>query len=227
MTEQEWLESADLRKMLAFLDGKVGDRKLRLFSVACCRRIWHLLPDDDLREAVEVAEKFAEGDVALDLLRKGEEAVYEYADFSDTIPGEAVLYEAAGAVYQLCQAPIHADMIANAASTALQHAQTVAPNNLFLANDAKAVETTIQCSLCRDIVGNPFRPVTLDPAWRTANVVGIAQSIYDERVFDRLPILADALEDAGCTQEEVLKHCRQPGEHVRGCWPVDLALGRE
>jgi hypothetical protein len=79
----------------------------------------------------------------------------------------------------------------------------------------------------RDVFGNPFRPVTLDPAWRTANVVSLARAIYDERAFDRMPILADALEDAGCTSADVLEHCRRPGEHVRGCWVVDLVLGKE
>ncbi|MBL8794488.1 MAG: hypothetical protein JNM56_11325 [Planctomycetia bacterium] len=79
----------------------------------------------------------------------------------------------------------------------------------------------------REIFGNPFRPVPVDPTWRTPTAIAIAQAIYDERAFDRLPILADALEDAGCTHVDLLNHCRQPGEHVRGCWAVDLVLGRE
>src|SRR5262249_49961028 len=79
-----------------------------------------------------------------------------------------------------------------------------------------------QAALVRDIFGNPFRPVTLHPAWRTANVTALAQAIYAERAFDRLPILADALEDAGCDNADILNHCRQPGDHVRGCWVVDL-----
>jgi len=86
------------------------------------------------------------------------------------------------------------------------------------------MQRAIHCTILRDIFGNPFNPVTLDSAWLTANVVGLAQSIYDERAFDRLPILADALEDAGCTNADILNHCRQPGEHVRGCWLVDLVL---
>jgi hypothetical protein len=81
-----------------------------------------------------------------------------------------------------------------------------------------------------DLFGNPFRPVSVAPlwlAWNDGTVVKIAQAIYDERAFDRLPILADALEDAGCTDRAILAHCRQPGEHVRGCWVVDLILGKE
>jgi hypothetical protein len=84
-----------------------------------------------------------------------------------------------------------------------------------------------QCRLLRDIFGNLFRPVTLDPTWPTPTVVGLAQTIYDNRAFDRLPELADALEGAGCTNADVLDHCREQGEHVRGCWVVDLILGKE
>jgi hypothetical protein len=79
--------------------------------------------------------------------------------------------------------------------------------------------------LFRDIFGNPFRPVSLDPAWLTSTVVLLAKGIYDDRAFDRLPILADALQDAGCDNDDILGHCRGPGPHVRGCWVVDLVLG--
>jgi hypothetical protein len=80
--------------------------------------------------------------------------------------------------------------------------------------------------LLRDVMGNPFRPVSIDPSWMTPAVLRLAQGIYDDRAFDRLPILADALEDAGCTNAEVLEHCRQPGTHARGCWVVDGLLRR-
>jgi hypothetical protein len=75
----------------------------------------------------------------------------------------------------------------------------------------------------------PFRPVTIAPAWAAWNdgtVVTLAKAIYEDRAFDRLPILADALEEAGCGNADILAHCRQPGEHVRGCWVVDLLLGK-
>jgi hypothetical protein len=79
----------------------------------------------------------------------------------------------------------------------------------------------------RDIFGNPFRVITLDPGWLTPAVVALAQSIYDDRTFDRMPALAVALHDAGCNNEEILSHCRSEGPHVRGCWAVDLLLGKE
>jgi hypothetical protein len=81
--------------------------------------------------------------------------------------------------------------------------------------------------LLRDIFGNPFRPVTFDPAWRTEQSVGLARMMYEKRTFDAMPILSDALQDAGCDNEDILRHCREPGVHVRGCWVVDLVLGKE
>ena len=79
-------------------------------------------------------------------------------------------------------------------------------------------------SVFRDIFGNPFRPVAADPAWLTPTAVAIATALYAHRAFDRMPILADALEEAGCTNADVLLHCRSGGPHVRGCWVVDLLL---
>src|SRR5262249_8615865 len=90
-----------------------------------------------------------------------------------------------------------------------------------------ANERRSQARILFDIFGNPFHPVALGPASLKPTVVSLAQAIYDERAFDRLPILADALEDAGCNNADILNHCRQPGDHVRGCWVVDLVLGRE
>ncbi len=82
--------------------------------------------------------------------------------------------------------------------------------------------------MLRDIFGNPFRPVALDPAWLTADVLALARGIYDERAFERMPILADALQDAGCDNSDVLNHCRGAAQvHVRGCWVVDLLLGKQ
>jgi hypothetical protein len=83
------------------------------------------------------------------------------------------------------------------------------------------------CALLRDIVGNPFRPVTFDPSWLTSTVLSLGKGIYEEKAFDRMPILADALQDAGCENENILNHCRYESVHVRGCWLVDLILGKE
>jgi hypothetical protein len=82
-------------------------------------------------------------------------------------------------------------------------------------------------SILRDIFGNPFRPVSLNQRWFSSTVLDLARNIYDEHQFERMPILADALMDAGCDSEEILNHCRGPGPHVRGCWVVDLLLGKD
>jgi hypothetical protein len=80
--------------------------------------------------------------------------------------------------------------------------------------------------LLRDIFANPFRPIAFDRSWRSGAAVGIATSVYESGDFSALPILADALEEVGCTVPALLTHCRGPGPHVRGCWVVDLVLGR-
>jgi hypothetical protein len=92
---------------------------------------------------------------------------------------------------------------------------------------SEAAEHGIQSRLLRDIFGNPFRPVTFDPDWRTTTAIQLARQMYDSRDFSAMPILADALQDAGCEDAAILDHCRGPGPHVRGCWVVDLMLGKE
>jgi hypothetical protein len=84
-----------------------------------------------------------------------------------------------------------------------------------------------QADLVREVIGNPFRPIAFDPRWRTSDVTQLAQAIYDERAFDRMPILADALMDAGCAADDLIGHCRWSGPHVRGCWVVDLILDKK
>ncbi|AWM42539.1 hypothetical protein C1280_36235 [Gemmata obscuriglobus] len=88
-------------------------------------------------------------------------------------------------------------------------------------------EWRTQANLLRDIFGNPFRPVTFSPSWRTGTAVALASGMYESRDFSAMPILADALQDAGCDRAEVLEHCQRDGPHVRGCWVADLVLGRE
>jgi hypothetical protein len=84
-----------------------------------------------------------------------------------------------------------------------------------------------QCGLLREIFGNPFRPATVDPDWLTSTVVALARQMYEARDFSIMPILADALQDAGCDNDDILTHCRGDGPHVRGCWVVDLLLGKK
>jgi hypothetical protein len=104
---------------------------------------------------------------------------------------------------------------------------TIMPNDNGVSEARLVAELAIQCDLIRCIFGNPFHPIVTHPGWQTTSVVGIAQSVYAERAFDNLPILADALEDAGCCDQDLLGHLRGPGPHDKGCWVVDLLLGEQ
>jgi hypothetical protein len=93
--------------------------------------------------------------------------------------------------------------------------------------DERAAAERVFCDLLRDIFGNPFRPVPFDPKWRTSTAVLLAKQMYESRDFSPMPILADALQDAGCGNPDILNHCRDTSlTHVRGCWVVDLVLGK-
>ena len=198
MTEAEWLTCADPQPMLESLRGKATDRKLRLFAVAVFRATLSL-------------PFFASIDRTLTTLDVAE----RYADGLIDETEMARVYQAeVGWHGGETVSPIAWEAAADATDFA------------FWRNEAE-LEVVAQCHFFRDVFGNPFRPVTLDPAWQTTNVLALAQAIYDDRAFDRMPILADALEDAGCDNADILNHCRQPGEHVRGCWVVDLVLGKE
>jgi hypothetical protein len=108
---------------------------------------------------------------------------------------------------------------------------TVVPNDLWgtvnALREISPADKEPYSLIFRDVFGNPFRPVVVEQTWLTARVVALAQRIYDNRAFDRLPVLAVALEEAGCDNAEILSHCRGPGPHVRGCWALDLILGKE
>jgi hypothetical protein len=206
MTEQEWLECNDPQAMLDFLRGKVSDRKLRLFAVRCCGRISNLL-DNRAQTALAIADQFADDLANEEQLRHAEQLANDaFNEFY------SVQEYAAEAVVAACD---------------LDDLEESAHHAAWLTVQLVDVEVAReQCRWMRDM-HNPFRPVTLNPAWRTSNVTALAQAIYDDRASDRLPILADALKDAGCDNADILNHCRQPGVHVRGCWVLDLILGKE
>jgi hypothetical protein len=227
MTEADWLACTDPRPMLASLEGKASDRKLRLFAAACCRRIWHLLPDQRSRQAVEVAERYADGRATDEELETASDAAHAVWDADMKRAARAgkwdrrsrlPYYSASAAAYNVA---IPLGWWGGAPAF-------VAPDEIARGAHANVdAEGMAQCVLLRDILGPlPFRPLAVEPTWLTSNVASLAHTAYDERAFDRLPILADALEEAGCTDAELLAHCRQPGEHVRGCWVVDLVLAK-
>lgn len=226
MTEQEWLSETPPEEWLLtaavvqFLHGRTSDRKLRLFAVACCRRIQHLLDDERSRAAIEVAERHADGLASDDELARAERNA---ADLSDGDEGncEADMARAAAAY-------VAAKDVVTAVDTAFNYSMgpSLDPDDGNRDGVRFHSENMLRWAFLHDIVGNPFRPAAIDQSWLTSNVSTLAQAAYEERAFDRMAILADALEDAGCTNQEILGHCRGAGPHVRGCWVLDLLLGR-
>lgn len=216
VTELEWASCSDPTLMLYFLQGKTSDRKLRLFAVACCRRVWNELTDERSQRAVELAERAADEPIEPDRLM---------AASNDAADGlKVAVARARGSTNSLAAAAaLEALRADDLFRVALNVSQWISPSRRYGPPCPEEIE---QAKLLRQIVGNPFRPVGVDPAWRTPEVVRLAQTIYGERAFDRMAELADALEDAGCTKADVLRHCRDRKGHVRGCWVLDLLLGR-
>ena len=211
MTEAEWVASTDPEKMLEYLRGKASERKLRLFACAFGRAVrdsQHQLGPS----TVAVAERYADG------LASDQELASERRRW-------ACSPEESGPV-----APSAYDGAWEAVDwlTILERWRDDPDSYITVPADAVLKRSVL---LLRDIFGNPFRPSPPLPAavlaWNDGTVRRIAEGIYEERAFDRLPILADALLDAGCDGEALIQHCRGDGPHVRGCWAVDLILGKE
>jgi hypothetical protein len=225
MTEADWLASNPIA-VLSFLQdqGWQSERKCRLFAVTCCRRIWYIMSDARSRSAVEAAERYADGLTDLAQLGASRNLAYEAYDmvaYSNLPPAKALLSLAACAAFAVT---LHDPRLAPGWVSAM--VLNVVSSHQVSSPGPVEAEWAAHCDLLRDIFGNPFRPLSLDPSWLTSSVVALAEGIYAERAFDRLPILADALQDAGCDNPEVLDHCREPGPHVRGCFVVDLLTGR-
>jgi hypothetical protein len=212
VTEAEWLAPGDLARRLRWLHRRVPARTLRLFALACCRRIWHLLGPVEPR-AVEAAERFLDREIAARVLAVHAKRIRRIGPGSQAVrwaclPTGAIV---TGALACMVQA-----RIAATCPGGLPKGLTVDLEHL---PEAAAQET-----LLRDIVGNPFRPLALAPGCRTPDVLKLVRAIYAERAFERLPVLADALEEAGCTDAELLGHLRGPGPHVLGCFALELLV---
>jgi hypothetical protein len=189
----------------------MSDRKLRLFAVACSRLVWDRLWYKQSRDAIEMAERYADGLCDRKALLRAGKLASSVVRRSQYREVERVARDAAIA---------DAHKAAVWVRSSLGHA---------LKDDPR--QGVAQCVLLREIAGNLFRLSPPLPAavlaWNDGTVPRIAQGIYEGRAFDRLPILHDALLDAGCDDEDILAHCRSEGPHVRGCWVIDLILGKE
>ena len=242
MTDAEWLVSKVPRWMFKALGSGVGNRKARLLATACCLRLGALLPRASV-SALAINERFADGasmDDDLARAARSARAAYNTAeraavrDRSRT--GRSHAAWAVWAALRLRPDTAGPDESgtrpAEWAAAAVRMAGVALNPGVGsrqpagLQGGTKA-ERAAQADLIRDVFGNPFRPVYADPRWLTSTVLSLAQSIYSDRAFDRLPILADVLEEAGCDDPDILTHLRSDGPHVRGCWAVDLVLGKQ
>jgi hypothetical protein len=215
MTEAEWRTCDYAWPMLHHLAGQTP-RKHRLFCVACCRRVAAHRHDCD---ALVVAERYADGG------ERGE-----------------TLAQARQRIGSAGGAPLGLGQTAEAVCVAHAVAEACAPDALL--RPGLVLDWLVDCfhpcsvdfvqrcvgqrRLLRDIFGNPFRPVAFNPDWRTDTAMTLARGMYESRDFSAMPILADTLQDAGCDNDDILNHCRDEKQvHVRGCWVVDLVLGKE
>jgi len=242
MTEAEWLACADPEPMLLHLVDKGSDRKLRLIAVACCRRLWPQYKDERSRAMLEMAERYADRQASEEEYSAAYHAAGQ-AEEADEDPKAADSVVAAsydpyfwrspiGNPFGLYSRPLakHAERASDGVASHVADEATNPGLPLAEYNAAwqarYAEELSCHCVLLRDIIGNPFRPVQADPRWLTPEVVALAQAIYEQRTFDRMPQLAALLRGAGCDHQEILDHLSGPGPHARGCWALDLLTGR-
>lgn len=199
MNEAQWLASADPRQMIQRLRSRASARKLQLFVCACLRQAGIASQDG----AVAMSERFVEGEVS--------EAELDDAWRHSSCPASLEPQRMAWDIARMSR------WLAPLVAWRIRRAQDTAADSLM----------GPQCDLLREIFGNPFRPVVIDPlwlAWQDGVIPKLAQAIYCQRMFNHLPALANTLNEAGCTDSEILSHCRSTVKHVRGCWVVDSLL---
>jgi hypothetical protein len=226
MTEAEWLACEDPAPMLNFLGGDTSHRKLRLFMAACCRRVWNGLDYDEQRTAIGVAERYADG------LADAKELLEAFYELTDCEPAR---------IWDDCVNAAVADFaefdVLSCAFSTIEEAVLVAIGEDYDNDEIKRAEGKAQAALLRCVCRpSTFRPVIGNRAWlewHDGIVPQLAQVAYKTRKrpsgnlhSTRLAVLADALEEAGCTDTVILDHLRGPGPHVRGCWALDLIAGR-
>jgi hypothetical protein len=210
MTEAEWIACANPDAMLLHVRCNATQSKLRLFATTCCGQVWHLL-DPKHHASRELTARLTDCDAAFVAVGAAHSILLDPSHSTHpTDESHAVAF----ANYQVTH-----EAAFDAVRAAAESARRALPPG-----DAAAAA---QASLLRELFGNPFREVKVDRGWRTDTVLSLAGQVYESCDFSLMPILADALQDAGCDNADVLDHCRSDGSHVRGCWVVDLVLGKE
>jgi hypothetical protein len=227
LTKEKWLAARMFRPLWSRLSA-ASSRKLRLLACACCRSVWHLIDDARSQEAVTAAELYADGHISKqELLRHELLARAARQQHTLSLPDGVARLSPNAKGYALRAAECTSHFAKSWTRGATDGADFAIELEARNGEQMPLVGAPRPTELARDIFGNPFRPVALDPRWLTASVIDLSRTIYDERAFERMPILADALMDAGCDNEDIIGHCRGDGPHVRGCWVVDLVLGKE
>jgi hypothetical protein len=220
------------------------ERKVRLFAVACCQRIPAVNSHAILAAVIDTVERFADRLATEEELR---EANRRAGGIADSAGKSADAYESAEGItgntvreweIQCAGWATYWASLPGKLGTEIDRFPGPAADAVGLARagsdydhdrvekDAKE-ERAVQADRFRDVFGNPFRPIDFSTSWRTDTAVSLARQMYDSRGFSAMPILADALQDAGCDSHEIIDHCRSPGPHVRGCWVVDGILAKE
>jgi hypothetical protein len=244
MTAGEW-QTAELQRMLAVAAGRISARKLDLFNSWCCQILRPYFTDRRTIAAARFAERHVdegwpdteEHSAILTAARQAVEELREWWKAAPTTLDQRIrrVYALAALVAQQTigsrSLPTRG-VISNAKYTAHVFGCANDDTRVRFSDEHSTRDRLgeqhlrLQAVVFRDIVGDPFHPVEFDPRWRTSDVIGLARGIFEESAFARLPILADALMDAGCEDERIISHCRGDGHHVRGCWVVDLALDK-
>jgi hypothetical protein len=247
MTESEWFACTEPTPMLEFLEDKVSNRKLRLLACAVVRHvpfsrdgmtIWELLPrcewfrspefpGVDCHSVIETAERMADGEAS-----EGEwKASVRHTGYINyraepeawgDVPGSHLRYALTDAVQRAVSYTANKDSV-------FLCRYFLDFFHYLRRHDNLVIHTKFErrvCGIIRDAIGNPFQPPTIDPSWLTDGTIPISEFIYKEQAFDRMPILGDVLENAGCDNDLILSHCRSQSRHARGCWVVDAILGK-
>ncbi len=243
--EKEWLTGDDPGQLLDMVIQphyprvrEFTERKFRLWSCACGRLVWERMTfaTAACREVVELAERYADGEIPVTPLEAGsrrlEGALESVPDQEARARADCCAAEVAlSAVWTDSDLAFRSRRGPGAVYFLAWDVEYYSAGGKELGEDAmwefKERTERALSGLLRDIFGNPFRPVAFSPTWRTGTAVALAKHMYESHDFSAMPILADALQDTGCDSEDILNHCRGPGPHVRGCWVVDLVLGKE
>jgi hypothetical protein len=232
MTDTEWVACQNILVLQRDYLARTNERQQLLYAAACVRHVWRLLPAH-CRYAVETVERFADGHATYDEVSEALNTSYAPPKLKGMPPGFQQAYLILSSAGWRWQQRPNSPCTAMTTSTGFRHSIAIISRSA-----AEALAKVIpweearrrQRALLEDIGGKRSRSLTIAPSWLTWNdccILNMARTAYDERAFSSLPILADALEDAGCDNADILNHCRNGAEHVRGCWVVDLLLGKE